>query len=266
MDDTAGGPVRILLVGESWVTHSVHMKGFDAFHTTSYTEGAGVFIDRLASLGHPLDYIRAHEIAARFPTTHAALDAYDVVVLSDIGANSFLLTDETFVHSRLAVNRLGLLADWVRGGGGLVMVGGYLSFAGIDGRARYGASPLAAVLPVEIAATDDRVETPDGVTPRVEHATHPALGGVGDAWPALLGYNHLARRGDAETLVTVGADPLVVVGRAEAGRVGAFASDLAPHWAPPAFTDWAGYPRLWSSLLGWVGAEHNRLRTELSQS
>jgi uncharacterized membrane protein len=29
-------------------------------------------------------------------------------------------------------------------------------------------------------------------------------------------------------------------------------SDLAPHWAPPEFVTWAGYGRLWRSLLGWL--------------
>ena len=32
--------MRVLLCGESWVTHSVHVKGVDSFTTSSYTEGA----------------------------------------------------------------------------------------------------------------------------------------------------------------------------------------------------------------------------------
>jgi uncharacterized membrane protein len=247
-----GTPASVLLVGESWVTHSVHQKGFDAFHTTSYTEGAGTFIQCLADQGHELTYIRAHEVSARFPTALAELECHDVVVLSDIGANSFLLTEETFVASRIAVNRLELLAAYVRGGGGLLMVGGYLSFAGIDGRARYGDSPLASVLPVVVSPSDDRVELPEGVVADVEEAGHPALAGVDGPWPALLGYNRVTARDGASTLVRAGDDPLLVVGAAGAGRSAAFASDLAPHWAPPAFVDWRCYPRLWSSLLGWL--------------
>ena len=57
--------------------------------------------------------------------------AYDVVVLSDIGANSFLLTDETFLRSEQTTNRLvAAVRLRSRRGGGLVMVGGYMSFSG----------------------------------------------------------------------------------------------------------------------------------------
>ena len=41
-----------------------------------------------------------------------------------------------------------LLADWVRAGGRLLMVGGYLSFTGIEAKANYRNTPLADVLPV----------------------------------------------------------------------------------------------------------------------
>ena len=34
-------------------------------------------------------------------------------------------------------NRLKLLRDWTANGGGLAMIGGYFSFQGIDGRARW---------------------------------------------------------------------------------------------------------------------------------
>ena len=32
--------MRVLLAGESWVTHSVHVKGVDSFNTSRYVEGA----------------------------------------------------------------------------------------------------------------------------------------------------------------------------------------------------------------------------------
>jgi uncharacterized membrane protein len=253
MPGRPGGHASVLLVGESWVTHAVHQKGFDHFHTTTYTEGAGVLIDALEGRGHALEYVRAHEVATRFPTTPEELARHDVVILSDIGANSFLLAPETFVESKLGVNRLTLLADRVRAGGGLLMVGGYMSFAGIEGRARYGRSPLADVLCVEMLDRDDRVELPEGVVPTVVDGAHPALGGAHGAWPALLGYNQVRARDGATTLVRAGDDPLLVVGEAGAGRTAAFTSDLAPHWAPPAFVEWECYASLWSGLVDWIG-------------
>ena len=63
-----------------------------------------------------------------------SIDQFDVVVLSDVGSNSFLLCDETFLRSERTANRLRVLAEYVERGGGLVMVGGYMSFSGIDGQ------------------------------------------------------------------------------------------------------------------------------------
>ncbi|CAB4858680.1 unannotated protein [freshwater metagenome] len=248
------GTVRVLVVGESWIKHTIHMKGFDVFHSTEYEEGGGEFLAAIAEAGHEVTYVRAHEVSSQFPTTAEALAAFDVVVLSDIGANTFLLTDETFLRSELTVNRLELLADWVRGGGGLIMVGGYMSFSGIDARARFGWSPLAPVLPVEILDIDDRVEKPEGVTPTVHLADHEVLGGVPTEWPALLGYNRVRPKPGAELVAAVGDDPLLVVDRVGAGRTVAFTSDFAPHWAPPAFVGWEHYRTLWASIVSWAGA------------
>ena len=246
--------LRVLVVGESWIKHTVHLKGFDQFHTTEYEEGASVFLASLDASGFAVTYIRAHEISSRFPTTREALEGFDVVVLSDVGANSFLLTDETFLRSERTVNRLALLADYVEAGGGLVMIGGYMSFSGIDGRARFGMSPLRRVLPVEMLPYDDRVEMPEGLEASFDAPDHEVLGGTPAEWPHLLGYNQLVAKPDATVVARHGEDPLLVVGQAGAGRAVAFAPDLAPHWAPPEFLHWPHYARLWASVLSWAGA------------
>src|SRR5882757_4537564 len=89
----------VLLIGESWFTYTVHQKGFDSFHTAEYTEGGGPFIDALTARGHDVTYVPAHEVHTRVPTTVDPLRAYDLVVISDIGANSFQLPTETFLRS-----------------------------------------------------------------------------------------------------------------------------------------------------------------------
>jgi uncharacterized membrane protein len=245
------GPLRLLVVGESWIKHTVHLKGFDHFHTTNYEEGAGVFLSAMANAGFDVTYVRAHEVSTRFPKTRASLGSFDVVVLSDIGSNSFLLCDETFMRSERTSNRLTELADWVREGGGLVMVGGYMSFSGIDGRARYGMSPLASVLPVTMLDHDDRVEIPEGVVPKVA-ANHAVLTGIIGEWPILLGYNRVVAKSGSTVVAQCQDDPVLVVGSAGKGRAVAFTSDLAPHWAPPEFLDWPHYPKLWASIMTWV--------------
>jgi len=244
--------VRVLVVGESWIKHTVHLKGFDHFHTTEYEEGARVFLDCLAAAGLDVTYLRAHEISSRFPQSRGELDTYDVVVISDVGANSFLLTDETFLRSERTVNRLALLAAYVEGGGGLIMVGGYMSFSGIDGRARFGASPLAAVLPVHMLDHDDRVDVPEGLVPTIDAPDHAVLGGTPAEWPALLGYNRVIPKSESTVVASWGGDPLLVTGRAGSGCTVAFTSDLAPHWAPPEFLSWPHYGQLWTSIVEWA--------------
>jgi uncharacterized membrane protein len=254
MPNTNEGAPNVLVVGESWIKHTTHVKGFDQFQTTEYAEGGGEFLSALTASGYAYDYIRAHEVSIRFPTNLEQLQEYDVVVLSDIGANTFLLTDEVFLRSEVSVNRLAMLADFVRAGGGLVMVGGYMSFSGIDGRARFGMSPLAEVLPVTMLNYDDRIEMPDGLTPHVDVPDHPVLGGIPSDWPRLLGYNKLIPKPDSDVVVSVGDDPLLVVGRSGDGFAVAFASDFAPHWAPPEFVSWKHYAHLWGSIVGWASS------------
>ncbi|WP_308194468.1 glutamine amidotransferase, partial [Pseudonocardia kujensis] len=40
-DSLSSAPLRVLVAGESWIKHTIHMKGFDQFHSTEYEEGAG---------------------------------------------------------------------------------------------------------------------------------------------------------------------------------------------------------------------------------
>jgi uncharacterized membrane protein len=197
-------------------------------------------------------YLPCHEVPSRFPSAAGELAAFDVVILSDIGSNTFLLAPETFTRSEIAPNRLQVLAQYVDDGGALLMIGGYMSFAGIDGKARYGSTPLAPVLPVDVLDHDDRVEVPEGFTADVVAADHPALAEVPSAWPRLLGYNRLVSRPTTTVLASFGDDPILAVGEYGHGRTAVFASDLAPHWAPPEFVEWEGYVALWAGVLSWL--------------
>ena len=72
------------------------------------------------------------------PSTVEALSQHAVIALSDVGSNTFLLGRQTFFHGQVAPDLLELIAAYTSDGGGLVMVGGYMSFSGIDGKAGYG--------------------------------------------------------------------------------------------------------------------------------
>ena len=160
---------KVLLVGESWVSSSTHIKGFDFFSSSLYATGGDFLISALQKRDIQVTHLPSHVAAKDFPFELRKLQAFDVVILSDIGANTLLLPPETFLEGKRMPNRLELVKEYVKQGGGLVMAGGYLSFQGIYGTARYHRSPVEDVLPVSLLPTDDRVEKPEGLNPRVTH-------------------------------------------------------------------------------------------------
>jgi uncharacterized membrane protein len=243
---------QVLIAGESWVTHSIHQKGFDAFTTTSYEEGVGPLKAALEDGGWEVTYLPNHVAASDFPSTADELSRYAAVMLSDIGANTLLLHPETFAHSVPRPDRLAAIRDYVANGGGLVMIGGYLTFAGIEGKARWAGTPVEEALPVTLQTVDDRVESPSGSVPLVRQLDHAIVSGLPGKWPALLGYNRVQPRDGADTVVAVGDDPLIVAGAFGLGRGVAFTSDCGPHWCPPPFVDWEGYAPMWQQLVAWA--------------
>ncbi|WP_103663148.1 glutamine amidotransferase [Microbacterium sp. CJ77] len=244
---------RILIAGESWITTTTHIKGVDEFTANSYTEGVRQLRSALEGGGHEVVHMPAHLVPTDFPSDRNELNKFDVVVLSDIGANSLQLSPDVFERSLPGADRIAELVEWVLAGGRLVMIGGYLSFSGFQGRAAYARTRIGEVLPVTLIDADDRVERPAGALPVVTDPDHPALGGASEPWPLLLGYNKTVLRNGADELATIDGDPLVVVGRYGRGRSAVFTSDCSPHWAPPAFCEeWPGYAQLFNGLIEWL--------------
>jgi uncharacterized membrane protein len=247
---------KVLLVGESWVSSATHYKGFDQFGSVTFHLGAEPLVEALKGSQFDLTYMPAHEAVERFPFDKAGLDHWDVIILSDIGANSFLLPPAVWLRSETVPNRLRLLKAWVETGGGLLMCGGYFSFQGIDGKARWRKTPVEDVLPVSCHPWDDRVEMPEGAVAVVVAPDHPVMAGLDGAWPFILGVNEVEVKPGAEVLARLpddqGGHPLLVLGMAGKGRTAAWTSDIGPHWLSPAFCAWPGYGRLWKNLLGWL--------------
>ncbi|WP_019544719.1 glutamine amidotransferase [Streptomyces sulphureus] len=243
---------RVLLAGESWINAATDYKGYDAFPHTQLEIGATPLLEALGAEGHEVTHLPSHAVATDFPATLEKLDEYDVVVLSDIGANSLLLPPRVFAEGRPFPNRLKLLAEWVRRGGGLAMAGGYLSFQGFQAKANYHATAVEDVLPVDILPYDDRVECPEGIPGSLTAASHEVTAGLDAEWPILLGYQRLSAKQDAEVLATIESHPLLAVRTEGAGRTLAFASDISPHWAPTEFIEWPGYQRLFHQAVTWL--------------
>ncbi len=244
--------IKFLLAGESWVSNSTHYKGWDFFSSTVYETGIEYLEMALDESDIDFTHMPSHQAALSFPLDLESLDQFDVICLSDIGANTLLLHPDTWLKGISTPNRLKLLAEWVHGGGGLLMCGGYYSFAGIYGAAKYYRSPLEPVLPVSIYTFDDRVESPEGVKPNVTQPDHSLVKGLGTDWPLLLGFNELTVRPEAELIAKVGNYPLLAAMDVGKGRSVAWASDIGPHWCPTDFLDWPGYGKLWANVVHWL--------------
>jgi len=145
------------------------------------------------------------------------------------------------------------IVDDVAGGAGLIMFGGWESFHGAGGN--WDGTPVGEILPVEIRATDDRVNCDHPVL-LASVADHPAVDGLpwNERPPLIGGFNRVQpktnvvtvlearhfsvqRDGDAFRFTPAGSDPLLVFGTHGAGKVAACLTDVAPHWVGP-LVDW----------------------------
>ena len=127
---------RVLLAGEQVTSAGIEIKGFDYFGVSAFKEDGQALAGALGEHGHQVRWMRTCHVPVEFPERIEELRQYDVLILSDVGANSLLFHPEMLAQSKRHPNRLALIRDFVAAGGGLVMVGGWMSFAGIDGKAR----------------------------------------------------------------------------------------------------------------------------------
>ena len=182
------------------------------------------------------------------------------VIVSDVEAKCFQLYPDFFNRSARTglvetyPDRLEFLKGWVAHGGGLMMLGGWLSFSGARGAGGWRRSRMAEALPVECLPGDDTVESSSGFTAEVVAPDHPCVKGLPwDEFPPLFGYNEVVAKPHAQVLVRIRetGHPLVVAGSHDRGRVFIYASDPVPHWGIN-FELWSGYDRFWQKALRWV--------------
>jgi len=244
--------IRVLLAGESWVSSSIHYKGWDFFASTVYEVGTQYLKKALSESNIELIHLPGHLVADHFPTSLEELNSYQVLILSDIGSNTLLLPSKVWLQGKRSINRLLLIKEWVAGGGGFAMCGGYYSFAGIYAGAKYFRTPIEEILPVNILTFDDRVECPQGVNPILVDSQHPIVKNISEPWPYLLGYNELSLKPDSHLIASIQEKPLLAVTTYGKGRTLAWASDIGPHWCPEEFAEWYGYGLLWRHIITWL--------------
>ena len=150
---------KVLLAGESWMSFTTHVKGFDTFYTSVYETGEKFLKAALEEGGYDFTFLPNHLAMEEFPFKMEELKQYDLLVLSDIGANTLLLPGATFTRSEMMPNRCNLIRDYVLEGGALLMVGGYMTFSGIDGKGKWQDTAVQEVLPVTLLQVAGRPDT-----------------------------------------------------------------------------------------------------------
>lgn len=249
---------KILFAGESAVIATTHTKGVDSFTHYSYGEAARFILPKLRENGIDLDYLPCHDVMLKFPLTVEELQAYDCVVTSDLGSNS-LLFHPNVLRSQRMPNRLESLREYVRQGGGFLMIGGYMSFAGVENKARFHGTELEEMMPVQILDHDDRVEVPQGFCPKAANPAHSILQGLPDVFPPMLFYNETVLKPGAQMLLVNDEggrhDPILAVWEFGKGRSAAFTPDCAPHGAPPEFLNWEYYGKFFANTIRWLSGQ-----------
>ena len=159
---------------------------------------------------------------------------FDAIILSD------------FPKSRTPLETQKAIARQVEGGTGLLMIGGWASFAAIYGK--WKGSEIEKLLPVDCLGRDDRTNLPGGglVVLKNKHPMFRSLSFKNP--PVLCGLNQIKPKKKSLTVLTAGEIrssgsrlalgteyPLLVVDRAK--RTAALATDLAPHWCG-GLVDW----------------------------
>jgi uncharacterized membrane protein len=245
------GKTSILLVGETWFVLTLHVKGFDMFPLGGYENFGVWFMEAMGKFPDiQAEHMPNHVALTSFPSTLEQLKRYDVLIFSDCGKNTISLYPEMFTVP-MGPDRLPLIKEYVEKGKAFVMAGGWNSFQGLRGIPGYHGTVIEEILPVQIQESDDRVETPQGVRPKVMVPGHPIFADLPSRWPLFLGYNRVVAKEGAEVLATINGDPLIAVSKCGRGKTMAFTSDLAKHWGTD-FVAWKGYGAFWHNALLWL--------------
>jgi len=247
---------KVLLAGETFTLVQSAAAGITVGQSCRYANGATYFLAAMEGSGIAIEQMPSERCETDFPLTLAALQGYSAIIISDISALTLLLTPEAR-SGKIGPNRLALLNDYVHQGGSVMMAGGYTSFQGMDGSARYHGTPLEECLPVSCLKHSDGLEAPEGLTPRVV-ASHAILDHLPMEWPPVLGLNRVEMRtgAGAQLLAEVSYRgrqfPLLAVRSIGQGRTLAFMTDIGPHWMSHEFIDSPTYMQVMRAMLNWL--------------
>ena len=241
----AGRPTYDVRALRTWLKGDASVDVVAFFILRTHSDQVNATPDELALIKFPVDELF---------TTH--LSSFDAVVLQDFDAEPYGLS-----------RHLPSLANYVRRGGGLIMVGGPNAF--VSGH--YGRTALSQVLPVSL----DGISGKDAVDlatfePRATSAGRrapvlaPLRALVGEAWPEMPGTNVVgdARPGStvllehpSRTTASGKPMPVLALGEYKNGRTIALTVDGSHRLLFSAFAAGEagrGHGALWDGLLGWL--------------
>jgi len=250
--------LKVLFAGEAIYMLTSIFKGRDTIEIGKYAEHGKFFLGAMKDNGIECDYIPTNKVMEEFPWTLEELKKYDAIAVSDVGSDTFLVSERT-MNGEKTPNRLKLIEQYVNEGGSYLMWGGYISFTGLYGKGFYKNTPIEKILPVEMLQTDDRVEVPEGFLPKIIVKNHPILQGIPEKWEGwFLSYNRLIPKKNATVIGVIeehNNDPFLVVGEYGKGRTMASAVDCAHHGAAPSFLNWEYRSKLYGNMVKWLCKE-----------
>lgn len=244
--------IKVLFAGEAIYMLTSIFKGFNSFEMGKYFEHGKYFINALVENDIEVNYIPTNKVAEEFPWSLDEMKKFNVIVVSDVGSDTFLISSRT-MEGEKTPNRLKLIGEFVSEGGGFIMWGGYMSFTGIHGYAFYKNTPIEEILPVNLMETDDRVEVPEGFIPKIIKKDHPIFNGIPEKWEGwFLSYNRLIPKENYTILATIkeyNDDPFLVIWEYGKGRTIALCVDCAPHGASHKFLNWEYTEKFYSNMV-----------------
>lgn len=169
--------------------------------------------------------------------------AFDPTPQLDLSYDLYIISD--YPSANLGEGVDGELTKAVQCGKGLLMVGGWSSFKGLDGN--YGGTKIGDILPVACLEDDDRINFWGGLQLKLAKQHWIVSDLDWENPPAICGYNKVNVKDGARIIIETEplsqagelelSVPLLALSNCGRGRVSAYMSDLVPHWCA-GFVDW----------------------------
>ena len=254
--------IKILYVGDTQVNVQTSIKGIDSWTFTYYSDSARYLRNALnAAEDIECVHIPSMNCIEQMPSTLEEMQQYDAILVSDVGYNNIVFQPGNVQPFKVPMgpDRVGALCEYVQQGGGFMMIGGWLSFAGIQGKGMYGDTKIEELLPVTCMprGADDRMEITQGYTLELDDPEHPIVKGIDWESPYMfLGYNKVYLKEDAHLVASYNGDVQIATRQVGKGRSCVFTSDVGPHWAGN-FLDHPDYAKFWQQITRWTAGAAN---------